>query len=121
LALQVVVLRSMFGMQIANYRILSDIGLDCRTAGRSLLLQNVVFTLAGQLVGFALVFLLARAGVERIASVTRYLPMGRVLLLCAVHLGACCISGGWMMRILRKQVYPFSGVQTDLDFEGVEL
>ena len=48
LLLQVLVLRAMFGMQTENYRILSNIGLDCKTAKRSVFWQTLLFMILGQ-------------------------------------------------------------------------
>ena len=121
LALQVVVLRAMFGIQTESYRLLSDIGLDCKTAKVSVFVQVLAFTLAGQLLALGAIGVCSALAVERVVNLTRYLPVGYWLALSAVHLCGCCLAGGWMMRALRRQVYPFSAVEPDLDFEGVEL
>lgn len=114
LILQVVVLRAMFGMETESYRLLSNIGLNCRTAKASVFWQMLLFAAAGQLLGFAALALCAGLGVERIVSIQRYLPPVYVALLSGVHLLACLLTALWMMRSLRRQVYPFAASEPDL-------
>ncbi len=120
LILQVVVLRAMFNIQMDGYRILSNIGLSCRDAKRSVLWQMLLFALGGQLLGYAAVRLCAAAGVERIIHVLRYLPAPYIALLSGVHLAAGAIATLWMMHILRRRTYPFSGRRADLDMSMME-
>lgn len=120
LALQVVVLRSMFSLETETYRLLSNIGLDCRTARRSLFLQVLLLAICGQIVGIAAVFLCGQLGVERVTGLLHYitLPMGVGLSL--LHLGASLLTALWTMHGLKKQVYPLSGKAPDLDWNGYE-
>lgn len=120
LALQVVVLRSMFSLETETYRLLSNIGLDCRTAKRSLFLQVLLLAICGQIVGIAAVFLCGQLGVERVTGLLHYitLPMGVGLSL--LHLGASLLTALWTMHGLKKQVYPLSGKAPDLDWNGYE-
>ena len=114
LILQVVVLRAMFGMETESYRLLSNIGLNCKTAKASVFWQMLLFAAAGQLLGFGALSLCASLGVERIVSIQRYLPPAYVALLSGVHLLACLLTALWMMRSLRRQVYPFAASEPDL-------
>lgn len=114
LALQVVVLKAMYAMKHESYKLLSNIGLDCRTAKRSILLQFLIFTLLGQSLGLGGIVLGTKLGIERIAHVTRYLPLSYILVLSVVHLLATVISAALVMGALRKQVYPFAARETDL-------
>lgn len=114
LLLQIFVLRAMFGMETESYRLLSNIGLNCRTAQASVFLQMLCFAVAGQLLGFGVLRLCARLGVERIISILRYLPPVYTALLSGVHLLACVLTALWMMRSLRRQVYPFAAMEPDL-------
>lgn len=120
LLLQIVVLRALFSTQTENYRLLSNIGLSCREAKRSVLWQFLLFTLFGQLIGFAGIFIGNANGIERIAAIVRYITVGRAAILSATHLIAALIAAGWVMRSLRKTVYPFSLQQTDLNWKPLE-
>ncbi len=114
LILQVIVLRAMFGTETESYRLLRNIGLNCKTATASVLWQMLFFTLLGQLLALAALLLGAQLGVARIVSIMRYLPLSYAALLSAVHLLASALTALWMMRSLRRQVYPFATVEPDL-------
>ncbi len=114
LILQIVVLRAMFGIQTESYRLLSNIGLRCKTAKGSVFLQFLLFTLLGEAMACALLFYCVNRGVERIVAIQRYLTSDYVLILFGVHLAACLASAAWVMHSLRKQVYPHEAVRPDL-------
>lgn len=114
LLLQIFVLRAMFGMETESYRLLSNIGLNCKTARASIFLQMLCFAVAGQLLGLGALTLCAYLGVERIVSIQRYLPPAYAALLSGVHLLACVLTALWMMRSLRRHVYPFAALEADL-------
>lgn len=120
IALQIIVQRAMFGMQTESYRLLSDIGLTGKTAIRSVYLQVFVFTLLGQCLGFGSVFLLSNLGVERIESITKYLPPDRLILLSLFHIGICMLTAVWIVRALRNRVYPKAVKLCDLSFNEIE-
>ncbi len=120
-ALQIVLLRALFSVQTESFRILSNIGLTSRTARASVLWQILLFTLLGQLVGGATVWMCGCNGVERIEQMLRYLPLPCVLLLSGVHLAASLLSALLVIRSMEKQVYPLAGKNRDLDLgEGKE-
>ena len=57
------------------------------------------------------------AGVERIVSIMRYLPLGYWLLLSGVHLAVSLLGALWIMGGIARQVYPLSSKRGDLEFE----
>ena len=118
--LQIVALRAMFSVETEEFRLLANIGLDRRTARRSVLWQVLLFALWGQLLAVLAVALCSRMGVERIVSVLRYLPLPYVLLISAVHLAAALLTAWWIMGAIRRQVYPFTGRRPDLNLDGLE-
>lgn len=119
--LQVVVLRALFGTQTESYRLFRNIGLTCSTANYSILWQVLLFTLGGQVVGFAGILICRAANVARIVELMRYLPAVYILLLSGVHLAASLIAGYWIIHALDRQVYPLAGRQTDLALETEEV
>ncbi len=118
-ALQIIVLRALFGTQTESYRLLSNIGLTCPTARLSLLWQVLLFTALGQLLGLGGIGLCSALGVERIRHVVRYLPGAYVLLLSAVHLLSALIAALWVQRSITAQVFPLDRKATDLNLEEV--
>lgn len=120
LALQVIVLRALFGTQTESYQLMSNIGLLRHTARLSILWQVLLFTALGQALGFALLQLCNAWGVERIVYVMRYLPPAYMVLLGAVHLAAALLAGTWVILSVTRQVYPYAGKRFDLRLEEEE-
>lgn len=120
LVLQILVLRAMFGVQTENFRVLSNMGLDCRTARRSVFWQVLLFSVLGQLAAVAGIWLCGQAGVRRIVDVLRYITAPEVAAISAVHFAACLAAAFWVMGNLRRQVYPFAATEYDLDM-GTEV
>lgn len=120
LALQLVILRAMFGMENEGYRLLNNIGLTCRIAKRSVLWQVLIFTVLGQAVGFAGILLCRRMGIRRILDMTKFLQAKDVLLLSLVHLAASLLASLWIMHALKVNVYPFTEREDDLKEDGEE-
>lgn len=118
--LMVFLLRELFGVQNESYQLLSDMGLGCATARRSLLWQTVLFTCAGQGFGFFGIFLCGWLNVERILRVMRYLHGGHWVMLSAVHWLIALISGLWIMNRMQRSVYPVTGENLDLDLDEGE-
>ena len=116
-ALQIVLLRAMFGMQTLSYRLLSNIGLTGISAKLSVLLQILAFTIVGQLLGALGIWICARSGIERIAEILSYLPPVYILLLSGVHFAASLLSALWVISALGRQVYPLSGKFEDISLE----
>jgi hypothetical protein len=120
-ALQIVLLRAMFSVQTESYKLLSNIGLVSKTAKRSVLWQILGFTVLGQLVGSAAIWLCGRLGIERIQHILRYLPGKYIALLSGVHLIVSLFAALWVMHALGKQVYPLAGKFGDINLEDEEV
>lgn len=120
IALQILLLRAMFSMETESYRLLSHIGLDCRTAQRSVFWQIMLFALGGQVLGVVAITVCAAGGVDQVVRILRYLPLSYRAVLCLVHLAASAFTAAWTMRALKKQVFPASGAASDLDWDGVD-
>ena len=120
LALQIVVLRSMFSLETESFRLLSNIGLDCRNACRSIYLQTLLLAALGLVIGIFAIFLCGRHGVQRISELLHYLtlPLGAGLVL--LHLGSSLLTAGWTAHSLKKQVYPLAVEASDLDWTRYE-
>ena len=114
LALQMLVMRALFGSETENYRLLANIGLTCGTAQKSVLWQILLFTAAGQALGFAALWYCNHMGVERIVSIIRYLPPHLMAVLSLTHLAAALVAALWVARALRKRVYPMFQRRDDL-------
>lgn len=119
IALQILLLRAMFSMETESYRLLSHIGLNGVTAQRSVLWQIMLFALGGQVLGVGLILACAMRGMDQVVKILRYLPLSYRLVLCAVHLGASAFTALWTMKALKKQVFPESGAEPDLDWDVV--
>lgn len=118
--LQVVVLRAMFSVETEDFRLLANLGLDRRTARRSVFWQVLLFGIGGQILAFAALFVCGRAGVERIVSMLHYLPWPCLILLSAVHFAASLLTALWVMSAVRRQVYPFAGIRHDLKMDEAD-
>ncbi len=120
IALQILLLRSMFSMETESYRLLSHIGLNGVTAKRSVLWQILTFALGGQLLGVGLIGVCAAGGVDQLVHILRYLPLPYRLGLCLLHLAASLFTAVWAMKALEKQVFPQSGSEPDLDWDVLD-
>jgi len=118
--LQLIVLRAMFGMENESYRILSDMGLTCRTAQRSVFWQVAAFTVAGQLLGLLGISLCSRAGVEQIAELTKYLFGYWWAVISLIHLVSTMLAAWLIASGLKKRVYPRTARVRDLIFDNEE-
>lgn len=116
--LQVAVLRAMFSMEMEQYRLLADLGLQCKNAKRSVLWQVAAFALSGEVLAVVILLLCGRLGVERIVSVLRYLPAPYALLIWAVHFAAGLLATLWIAAALKRRVYPVTGKRADLEMDG---
>ena len=120
LALQVLVLRAMFVLQTETYKILSNIGLDCKTAKRSVFWQMMGLMIAGEAIAAGCIYLCGKFEIARIVAVLRYITMPGVIAIVAVHIAGCVLATLWVMSSIRKQVYPFAAIDYDLDL-GTEV
>ena len=114
LLLQLIVLRAMFGMQTDSYRTLSDMGLTCRTAQKSVVLQVLLFTAAGQLLGLCGIGICSAAGISQIRDLTKYLFGIWWAVISLVHLLSTLLSAFAICAALKKKVYPRTARARDL-------
>lgn len=115
LALQILVLRAMFILQTETYRILSNIGLDCKTARRSVFWQMMLLMLLGEGLAAGCIYLCGKFEIARIVAVLRYITTPGLVAIVCVHVAGCVLAALWVMSSIRKQVYPFAAVDYDLD------
>lgn len=117
-ALQLIVLKALFAMENDAYRILSNIGLTYQTAGSSILLQVLLFTVLGQLIGFAAILTGRAMEVTRIVNLTKYLTSGWWLVLSLIHMVVSLLAALQIIKGLKKHVYPLSARKNDLVITG---
>lgn len=120
LLLQLIVLRAMFAMENDSYRTLSDMGLTCQTARRSIFLQVIAFTVAGQLLGFGLIALCSALGIPQITGVTKYLFGIWWVVISLIHLASTMLSALLISSGLKKKVYKRTAGRRDLVIEEEE-
>lgn len=115
--LQIVLLRALFGVQLSGYRLLRNIGLVRRSAKRSILWQFVLFTVLGQIIAGAALWICNEKAIEMVTQILPYLPPLTLAALSAVHLAAAMTAAHWTIRALEKQVYPVAGRFVDLQMD----
>ena len=115
--LQIVVLRALFGVQLPSYRLLRNIGLVRNSAKRSLLWQFVLFTVLGQLIAGAALWVCKEKSVEMVTQMLPYLSTLTFAALSVVHLAASMTAAMWTVRALEKQIYPVAGRFVDLQMD----
>jgi len=119
--LQIILLRAMFGMQMENYQMLSSIGLSRRIAFGSIFWQILILSAVGQLVAAGAILLGAAVNIQRIVHILRYLPTIYILLLSVIHFSVSFLTTLWILRVLRRQVYPFGKRYSDLNMENYPI
>ena len=119
-ALQVVVLRAMFSVENESFKLLGNIGLTGRTAKCAVFLQIAFFTVLGQLLGAAGIWVCYAAGVQRIVDMLKYLPAPYLAILAATHMVLSAVAAAWVVRALSKQVYPLGTVHYDIDLNDAQ-
>lgn len=117
--LLVLVLRELFGIQKESFKLLADQGLGRKTARNALIWQVLFFTVLGQLLGFGGIIASGTLGVERIEQILRYLRAGQWISLSATHLALTLVGLLFVVRMIRKAVFPAGGNDTDLKLEEV--
>lgn len=117
IALQLIVQRELFGIQMESYKLLADMGLGYSTARNSILWQVLSLIIAGQGLAFAAIGCMLYQGVERIASICHYLPWENWVLLSAVHLVFSLLSGLLTISSLHRKVFPQLRQKLDLPME----
>lgn len=120
-ALEIIVLRALFGSQLENYKLLANIGLTCSVAKRSVLWQILLFALLGQILGAAFLLLGDHLEMQRITAIVQYLAADKAILLSLVHLAAALLATLWVCRNLQKRIYPMFANRTDLPMDDQEV
>ena len=115
--LQIVVLRALFGVQLAPYRLLRNIGLVRRSAKRSILWQFVLFTVLGQGIAGVALCACVQTNIEKVTQMLPYLPPLTMTALSVVHIAASMTAAFWTIHALQKQVYPVAGRFVDLQMD----
>lgn len=115
--LQIVVLRTMCGVQISSYNVLRNIGLVRKSAKLSLLWQFLLFACLGQLIAGGVLVLCWEMQLERVVRIMRYLTPGYIAVLSLVHLAAVLAAAFWTVRAMEKQVYPVISRYEDLPLD----
>ena len=119
-ALEIILLRAMFALQLESYRLLRHVGLNGVSAARSVVWQVLLLVLGGEAVGLGAIFLCAAFDLRAVTQILKYLPLGTCVVLWAVHFGASLFSALWVRRAVRKQVFPDASVAPDLAWEEHE-
>lgn len=114
LVLQLILLRALFAMTFPAYRTMSDLGLRCSTAQRSLLWQILGMTLAGQVLAGAGICVCAAAGIRQIADLTKYLHGLWWPGISLIHLASTALAAWVAAAGLKKRVYPRTGRRSDI-------
>ena len=121
LILLVMALRSMFSLSTDSYRILSHMGLDCRSALRSVYLQVLLLAVVGQAAAIAAVFVCRVMGVPAVVNLLHYLTPGWGVGLSLLHLAASLFTALGADRALRRKLYPNANETPDLDWSQWEV
>ena len=120
LLLQLLLLRVLFGIQFPTYRTMSDLGLNCRTGQKSILLQVLFFSIAGQLLAIAAIGICSGSGVSQIMNLTKYLTGWWWIGISLIHLASTALAAWAIAANLRKKVYPRTGRPSDLMLDEEE-
>ncbi len=115
--LQIFALRAMYSAQTENFRLLSNLGLRCRTAKLSVLWQFLFFLIPAEGIAWFGIELCGQYRIEPILKLLRHITIPKLLLLFGVHLLASFFAALWILRALKKQVYPFTVLTPDLNME----
>ena len=120
IAAQVVVLSSMFLLQMGDYQKLRNLGLMYKSGKRSVGVQILVFTVLGQLCAAALLVLGAKKEIEYFVNVVKYIEPADAVLLSITHLAAAVLVIFVAGRILKARVFAFTANKNELDLAELE-
>lgn len=116
---QILVLSTMFGLEMKNYGHLSDLGLSCRVGKISILWQVLLLTAIGQVIGFFIILAGSKAGVQRFYNILKYLAPAHITAICLLHLAASLLVVLAVCRMLRRQVFPFIRRSFEIDLSEI--
>ncbi len=115
--LQILVLRAMFGMEAAQFGLLANLGLGCRTARRSITWQMLGFTICGQFLAALAIYLCGLTQLGQFPHILKYLPLPYMVLFSLIHLVTGLSASLWVQNHVSRQVYPYSLQEADLKEE----
>lgn len=118
--LQIILVRVLFGMQRTDFALLSNIGLTCKTAKRTIVWLLALFVVVGQILCIAVIGICAGAGAGVVLNVTKYISPATGILLSFVHILAMIPALLWTIRAINKSVFEFSNKETDIDLEEAQ-
>ena len=112
--LQILVLRAMFGMETAQFGLLANLGLGCRTARRSITWQMLGFTVCGQFLAALTICLCGLAQLGQFPHILKHLSVPYMVLFSLIHLVTGLSASFWVQGFVSRQVYPYSLQEEDL-------
>lgn len=118
--LQVILLRSMFASLHEYYRLMSNTGLTEKIANTALSMMLLILTLAGEILGAAVILSLNAVGFDRVADIFKYFDIGMIFMLFGVHFVSVAISLIGILRGLKKTVFGKGKSNYDIDFSLME-
>ena len=121
MALQLFVLRALFGVENESFGILANLGLSYNMAARSVILQLMAFALPAQLLGVVCVGLCNFMGIERIVNISKHIAWPGWVLMSGVHLLCVAAGAAVVLSRLRRSVFPTSSRKMDLNLEQEEV
>ena len=118
--LQIILVRVLFGMQKTDFTLLSNIGLTCKTARRTIIWLLALFVVVGQILCIATIGICAGAGANVVLNITKYISPATGILLSFVHILAMIPALLWTTRAISKDVFEFSEQEVDIDLEEAQ-
>ena len=118
--LQLILLRAMFSALHDHFRLLSNIGLTAKTAKAALFSIFVGTTLAGEVLGMAIIFSLNSQNLRHISDIFKYFDTLGIILLFAVHFISILPALLMTIRSLKRAVFPESTRVEDIDLSLME-
>ena len=119
-ALQVVLLRLLFASLNDHYKLLANVGLTSETAFGSVALPFLIYTLIGEIIAAAAVFILNEAGFARVVNIFKYMSVSGALLLFGVHFIISAVSMLIAAWGIRRAVFSKASSDEDMDFSALE-
>ena len=120
LALQIILLKVMFASLNGHFKLMSNIGLTERCAGRSVSLILLFYLLVGEVLSCALIGVLNIIGVERIHNIFKFISVPTAAILILIHIVSVIAVLPLLKNAMRKAVFPGEKRYEDLDISEME-
>lgn len=120
LVLQIILLRVMFSSLNEHFRLLSNIGLTEKCAGRALSIILSLYLAVGEIFGISLILILDKFGVERIHDIFKFVNVFASAILIVIHIISVIAVLPLLKKVLRRAVFPGEKRHEDLDISGME-